>query len=102
MNIRINKSDLPADGSFKYFDFPELKNEYLIYKEAGKPYAVFSSFCPHFGGQLSIKNGLLHCGFHDYWYSLKDGACINKDFGGKCQIVNYFLDDYGLIIEEEE
>lgn len=102
MAIKISKSELPAEGSFKYYDFPEVKNEYLVYKEVGKPYAVFSSFCPHFGGPLAVKDGRLHCHFHDYWFSLSDGKCLNKEFGGKCQIINYFMDADAMIIEEEE
>ena len=98
MIILIKKKELPEIGEYKYYDFPNLKNELIIYNKNNK-YMVYSSFCPHFGGILKINNDKLHCHFHDYKYDLETGNCLNREFGSKCQKFEYFEDIDGLSIE---
>ena len=98
MTVFIENKDLPITGEYKYFDYPELKNELLVWNNAGS-YRVYSSFCPHFGGPITIKDGQLHCYFHDYKFDAENGICINREFGGKCQIISFFLESDGLSVE---
>lgn len=97
--IKITSEFLPKDGEYKKFDYPEAKNEIIVYKPLGGTYEVYSSFCPHFGGPLEIKENKLHCYFHDYYFSLKDGSCLNRSMGAKCLKIQYFLDDDGMVAE---
>jgi nitrite reductase/ring-hydroxylating ferredoxin subunit len=97
--VKILNENLPKDGEYKKFDYPEAKNEILIYKPNGRNYQIFSSFCPHFGGPLEIKNDKLHCHFHDYYFSIEDGSCLNRSMGAKCMLLQYFTEDDGLSVE---
>jgi nitrite reductase/ring-hydroxylating ferredoxin subunit len=99
MNVFIRKPELPGPGEFKYFDFPELKNEVLIWNRPGQGFMVYSSFCPHFGGPLAVRDSKLHCYFHDYLFDAETGACINRNFGGRCTRLAYFEEDNGLVVE---
>lgn len=100
MEIQINKKDLPESGGYKYFDFPELKQELLI-TNTNAGFKVYSSFCPHFGGKLELKNGSLYCYFHDYIFDVENGKCINKPLGSSCRVIPFFEDDDGLVVEVE-
>jgi nitrite reductase/ring-hydroxylating ferredoxin subunit len=98
MLIFINKDNLPKLGEYKYYDYPDLKNEILVYNST-KGYLVYSSFCPHFGGILAVKNEQLHCFFHDYKFDLHTGVCINRDLYSKCRKYESIVDENGLNIE---
>lgn len=99
MMIKIKNESLPKDGEYKIIDYPEAKNEILIYKPNGKPFEIYSSFCPHFGGPLAVKDGKLHCYFHDYYFSIQDGSCLNRQMGAKCLKLQYFAENDGLSVE---
>lgn len=98
MEIKLHNHELPNKGEHKYFDYPELKQE-LIVANTDSGYKVFSSFCPHFGGKLEIKNGDLYCYFHDYIFDVESGSCKNKPLGSKCQKISFFEDEEGMIVE---
>lgn len=98
MFVFVKHEDLPSDNDYVTIDYPDYKNEILIYN-SGSAYHVFSSFCPHFGGPLKIKNGRLHCHFHDYYFSLHDGSCENRGMGARCRVLNYFKVDGGIEVE---
>lgn len=100
MEISLSKVDLPTDGAYKYFDFPEAKMELLVFNDSGN-YRIYSSFCPHFGGPLEVKNGKLFCSFHDYIYDMDTGSCINKELGAKCQILSFFEEDNSISVVVE-
>lgn len=97
--IKIEKSSLPKNGEFKYFDFPEYKNEIIVYRTEDSELKIYSSFCPHFGGPLSIKHGRLYCWFHAYEFSLDDGSCVNRKANLRCNVVEF--KDAGQVIELE-
>lgn len=100
MEIQIDKKDLPIDGGCKYFDYPELKQELLITNIKGD-YKIFSSFCPHFGGKLELRDGNLYCYFHDYVFDVENGQCKNKPLGSQCKKISFFEDEDALIVEVE-
>ena len=99
MMIKIENEKLPKDGEYMKFDYPEAKIEILVYKPNGKTFEIYSSFCPHFGGPLEIKDGKLHCYFHDYYFSIEDGSCLNRTMGAKCLKLQYFVEDDGVSVE---
>ena len=98
MIVFIENAELPSLNEYKYLDFPAFKNELLIWNHGGV-FKIFSSFCPHFGGILAIKNDKLHCYFHDYEFDPETGSCMNREFGGKCQKIDYFEESEGLSVE---
>lgn len=87
--IVIKKDELPGLGEYKYFDFPEIKDELLVYVDGSGALKIFSSFCPHFGGPLSIKDGNLFCWFHEYIYDIETGSCLNRGLATKCREIKY-------------
>lgn len=99
--IEILKTDLPGKSSFKYFDFPKYKIEFLVYLSSDSNILVYSSFCPHYGGKLSISNNTLLCHFHDYKFNLNSGVCINKKNGLKCTSFYFLETDNSIIIPLE-
>lgn len=101
MIISIENDNLPSLGCFKYFDYPDLKIELLVIKSKAEEFKVISSFCPHFGGPLTVKDGNLHCNFHDYSFDIETGVCLNRNFGGKCLSYDFFRDENGLSIVVE-
>jgi nitrite reductase/ring-hydroxylating ferredoxin subunit len=52
-------------------------DEILIYDVDGVLYAI-SGFCPHFGGPLEVKQGTIHCFWHDWKFDLHKHKCLNK------------------------
>ena len=98
MIVTLKRNELPKMGEYKYYDFPEFKNELIIYNKNNN-YIIYSSFCPHFGGILKIKNNQLHCYFHDYKFDLETGLCINREIGSKCHKYKYIEDNEFISIE---
>ena len=97
--IRIEKSLLPSSGEFKYFDFPEYKNEFLVYKTKEGCLKIYSSFCPHFGGPLSIKDDKLYCWFHAYEFDLESGVCLNRKVDIRCNQIQFVESGSAIDIE---
>ena len=99
--IEILKSDFPEMPGYKYFDFPEYKIEILLCISSDAKIFIYSSFCPHFGGKLSIKNNSLFCPFHDYKFDINNGECINKNNGLKCMRYDFFENQDSILIPLE-
>ena len=60
----------------KYFS--EIFNDELIVYEVDEKVFAISSFCPHFGGPLEVKNGKINCYWHDWDFDMRNHNCINK------------------------
>jgi nitrite reductase/ring-hydroxylating ferredoxin subunit len=100
--IKINLNKLPKKiGDFDYYDFPEYKIEFLISKLDTNNYKVLSSFCPHFGGPLELKNNSLYCYFHGYEFDIDSGKCLNRKIGSKCIFYEYKLLENFMYFELE-
>jgi nitrite reductase/ring-hydroxylating ferredoxin subunit len=41
----------------------------------------------------------LHCYFHDYRFDIENGTCLNREFGAKCQKMDFFVETDGLSVE---
>jgi len=97
--LLIHKDNLPKmKMTYLYYDFPELKLEFIIYRNNEDLLFIYSSFCPHFGGKLEVKDNELYCYFHGYRYDLDSGKCKNREVGINCKKYNYFETDNGIEI----
>jgi nitrite reductase/ring-hydroxylating ferredoxin subunit len=96
--IEISKSELPGKNMFKYFDYPEYKIEFLIYVSSESKILIYSSFCPHFGGKLSVKDNSLFCHFHGYNFELNSGKCVNRINGLVAKKFDFFEDIDSILI----
>ena len=75
--------DLKEQGYFiKFFD--ELKDEIICFLDKKNAIKVFSSICPHFGGEIfyNKKNNLLKCKWHNWKYCTETGKCLSHPIKG--------------------
>ena len=56
----------------------KLKDEYIVFLNSDKKIKIFSSICPHFGGEIILdkKNQILSCKWHAYEYCPDVGRCL--------------------------
>lgn len=61
----------------KYFE--ELRDEIICFLDDNKNIKIFSSICPHFGGEIyyDFKNNFLRCKWHDWKFCKKTGKCLS-------------------------
>ena len=61
----------------KFFD--ELKDEIICFLDKDENIKVFSSICPHFGGEIFYdqKKDLLRCKWHNWKFCNKTGKCLS-------------------------
>ena len=57
----------------------KLKDEFIVLLNEKEEIKIFSSICPHFGGEIIFdkKNQYLTCKWHAYKFSSNDGKCMN-------------------------
>ena len=63
----------------------EWKDEIILFKDklSGR-IKIFSSICPHFGGEIFLdKNNKLRCKWHDWEFSSETGKCLTYPIRGK-------------------
>ena len=58
--------------------FSEIFNDEIIIYEVDNSLFAISSFCPHFGGPLEVKNGKINCYWHDWDFDIRSHNCVNK------------------------
>lgn len=61
----------------KYFD--ELRDEIICFLDNNKKIKIYSSICPHFGGEIYYdkKKDYLRCKWHDWKFSKTTGKCLS-------------------------
>lgn len=61
----------------KYFE--ELKDEIICFFDKDENIKVFSSICPHFGGEIFYdnKDNLLRCKWHGWKFCENTGKCLS-------------------------
>ena len=59
--------------------YKELKDEIICFLDIDKNIKVFSSICPHFGGEIYYDNtnGYLRCKWHDWKFCKNTGKCLS-------------------------
>lgn len=73
-----NKKDLKKNKFIiKYFE--EIKDEIICFIDKNGSIKIFSSICPHFGGEIYYdhKNDYLRCKWHDWKFCKKTGECLS-------------------------
>ena len=67
----------------KFFD--ELNDEIIIFIDHNKKIKIFSSVCPHFGGEIFYDNQIntLRCKWHDWKFCVNSGKCLTFPIKGK-------------------
>jgi len=61
----------------KFYD--ELKDEIICFLDKDENIKIYSSICPHFGGEIYYdkKNDLLRCKWHDWKFCQETGKCLS-------------------------
>ena len=83
------------------------KDEIIIFKKDNK-IKLFSSICPHFGGEIVYDNKLksLKCLWHDWKFCSKSGKCLSHPIRGKLNPYDFEINPQPLksytIIESTE
>lgn len=64
-------TDIPADGALTVEFYGR---EALVYLANGVPTATLA-ICPHVGGPLTLRDGMLACAWHDARFEAASGRC---------------------------
>ena len=87
----------------------KLKDEVVIFMDENQQIKIFSSICPHFGGEVIYdeKKKKLRCKWHGWNFCAKTGECTTypikaklNTYDFKCEPGN--LNNYNLKILEEK
>lgn len=81
----IDIKELPIKYFSKIFN-----DEIMIYK-VNKEFFAISTFCPHFGGPLEIKEGKINCYWHDWDFDSKSHFCTNRQV--KISLFSYGIEE---------
>ena len=59
--------------------YNELKDEVICFLDKDANIKIYSSICPHFGGEIYYdkKNDYLRCKWHDWKFSKNTGKCLS-------------------------
>jgi len=72
----------------------EIKDEIIVFYDKENKVKVFSSICPHFGGELiydNIENNL-KCKWHGWKFETLDVTCINNSIRTKAKKIEFQID----------
>ena len=77
-------------------EIEQIKEEVIIFENTENEIEIFSSICPHFGGEISyLKNkNKFKCKWHGWEFSPSDGKCLSFVIKGK-------LSQYKLNLEPQ-
>ncbi len=76
----------------------EWKDEIILFKDkrSGK-INIFSSICPHFGGEIYLdKTNKLRCKWHDWEFSSETGKCLSYPIRGKLNPYDFEVEPQSL------
>jgi nitrite reductase/ring-hydroxylating ferredoxin subunit len=59
----------------------EWKDELIVFLDKNGEVKIFSSICPHFGGEIYFKkkNQVLSCKWHAWKFCLETGKCLSNN-----------------------
>ena len=87
----------------------EINEEIIIFENNEKKIQIFSSICPHFGGEISyLKNeNKFKCKWHGWEFSPNDGRCLTFPIKGKLNEYKFNvepknLSNYNYKIKDEK
>ena len=57
-----------------------IKDEVIIFVDKNNEIKIFSSICPHFGGNLiyDFKKKVIKCKWHGWEFDTKNGSCLSN------------------------
>lgn len=111
MNKKIFLVDLIRLQQKKFFIkwIDELKDEVIIFIDIKNTIRVFSSICPHFGGEIYYDKHIdnLRCSWHDWKFCKKTGKCLSYPIKGQLAHYNFEvnpnkLKNYDFTINNEK
>ena len=72
----------------------EIKDEVIVFYNSQNELKVFSSVCPHFGGELIFdqKENNLRCKWHGWKFNISNGNCINNITRIKLREIKFEID----------
>ena len=76
----------------------EIKDEVIIFYDREKKLKIFSSICPHFGGELiyDYKKKFLRCKWHGWKFNTSDGKCINNSMRTRANELKFEIDPHPI------
>jgi|TARA_B110000037_G_C17110320_1_gene501579 nitrite reductase/ring-hydroxylating ferredoxin subunit len=90
----------------KYFDV--LKEEIILFLDKEEKIIIFSSICPHFGGEIYYDKNedILRCSWHDWKFCKNSGKCLSYPIRGKLNPYAFEIDPnklkkYSYSIEDD-
>ena len=108
-DIKICNFDEISEYENKPIWIDELQDEIILLRNSSNDIKIFSSICPHFGGEVCMKNNNLICKWHGWTFSSESGdflGYINQDkiitsskFGLK--EYSYVLENNASLIKNE-
>jgi nitrite reductase/ring-hydroxylating ferredoxin subunit len=72
----------------------EIKDEVVVFHDKENKLKVFSSICPHFGGELIYDNieKNLRCKWHGWKFETSNGTCINNSVRTRAKQIEFKID----------
>ena len=92
-----NYSDIDSND-YVITEVEDLKDEFIIFLNTEKEIKIFSSVCPHFGGEIIYDKGkhILACKWHGYEFCSDKGGCLTHP-------VNLLtLTEYNSLVENDK
>lgn len=78
--------------------FEEIKDELIIFFDKNNKINVYSSICPHFGGEIvyDFQKDILKCKWHGWKFSKDTGKCLTHPIKGKLSLYNFQVNPNNL------
>ena len=85
-----NENELVKDKFIIKF-FEELKDEIIIFFDKKNKIKIYSSICPHFGGEIfyDIQRDILKCKWHGWKFCTNTGKCLTHPIKGKLDFYDF-------------
>lgn len=82
--IKLTSINILDKKKYLIFWIDELRDEIIIFKNKNNEIKIFSSICPHFGGEIfyDFKNYVLRCKWHDWIFCSQKGKCLSYPIKG--------------------
>lgn len=96
--IFICNISLLKKNSYKVIWVDNWKDELIIFRNDQDKIKIFSSICPHFGGEIyyDVKEKILRCKWHDWKFCVETGKCLTYQILGKLKAYDFTIDPKNL------
>ena len=78
-SLYVTSKDILVKKRYIIKFYNELKDEVICFLDKNQNIKIYSSICPHFGGEIYYdkKNDFLRCKWHDWKFSKDTGKCLS-------------------------